>query len=280
MSTKEKREAQSPPSGEEDDLKRRIIDGGAPVLISLDEIPEEEDQGDTGTELTVLRKLEGKKIARNQWCKDKKLEVAHNDLATKVGNSVSATNSNIESLEAKLNETLTANSHLSGRIEQLEDEQRRFASLQTQVNETQSKQMNSLKIEQGFTSEYVHDSSSEVNECKILIAGIHKSPGENTLTVALNCINKVVSTAMTEVHQNDQKEGLKKLHLSDIRNAYRVGKPNAGNHKCNIAVTFVRMLDKELVYRAKACTKGDKRIKFFLNDDVSKDGRTLKAKMR
>lgn len=37
-----KREAQSPLSGDEDDLKRCIIDDGVPVLATLDEIAEDE----------------------------------------------------------------------------------------------------------------------------------------------------------------------------------------------------------------------------------------------
>lgn len=61
MSTSKKREAQSPLLGEDDDLKRRNIEGEIPVLISLDEISENEDHSDSGSELTVLRKLEGEK---------------------------------------------------------------------------------------------------------------------------------------------------------------------------------------------------------------------------
>lgn len=313
MSSSKKRDAQSPLSGEEEDLKRRIIDVGAPALISLDETSEEEEPSDS--DLTALRKLESESkedpdksvsdrvdsligrmdrfmdcfaslhttVTKNQRSNDKKfkrLEVAHNDLATLVGNSTSATSSKIESLEAKLNETLAANSRLTSRIEQLEGDQKHQAALQKQVNETQSKQIDSLEIEQGFTNKYLHDCSSELKEAKILIAGVHESPGENTCVIALNCINKVISSALAEKHQNVQKDGLKKLYLSDISNAYRIGKPNVGNPKRTIVVSFVRMLDKEMVYQAKAITKGDKKIKFFLNDDVSKDGRVLKAKMR
>lgn len=81
-------------------------------------------------------------------------------------------------------------------------------------------------------------------------------------------------------HQGANNEGLEKLRRSDIGTAYRMGKPRGKNPKRNIAVTFVRTLDKDKVYRAKSITKETKGIKFYMNDDVSKDGRSLKAKMR
>lgn len=315
MSANRKRDAESPLSGEDDDLKRRIIGEGPSTLVSLDEITDDEDQSDPGTDLAALRKMEGERkedpdksvsdrvdsligrmdrfmdcfatlhstVTKNQRCNEKKfkcLEGAHNDLATKVDNSEMATKSKIDSLEAQLTESLSTTSRLSSRIEQLEDEQKRFVSTQSKVNDSQAKELNKLTIEQGFTNKYVHDCSSEIKECKVIIAGVHEPQDENVSTTALNSINKLINAALADKNQDIKKEGLRKLYLSDISNVYRIGKPRRGNFKRNIVVTFVRTLDKEMVYRAKAITKEDGKIKFFLNDDVSKDGRILKAKMR
>lgn len=45
-------------------------------------------------------------------------------------------------------------------------------------------------------------------------------------------------------------------------------------------MTFMRTSEKEMVYKAKSELKDNDGIKFYLNDDVAADGRTLKAKLR
>lgn len=90
--------------------------------------------------------------------KSKHLETAHNDLVDKVVKSAESTESRMESLEAKLEETLSANAKLADKVVHLEEEHSRRASLQRQVN--------SLEIEQGKLK---HDCRSEVKERKIII---------------------------------------------------------------------------------------------------------------
>lgn len=56
MAESNKRQAQSPLSGDEEDLKRRIIMEDPPILIRLDETSEEENELDKPTELKALIK--------------------------------------------------------------------------------------------------------------------------------------------------------------------------------------------------------------------------------
>lgn len=126
MAETNKRQAQSPLSGDEDDIKRRILMEDSPILVSLDEISEEERESEStvGTELIELLKNGDSKglgenqpagakvdslinrmdrfmecfaslhstVSKNQHSNDRKfkrLEEAHNDLAIKVKDSSS-----------------------------------------------------------------------------------------------------------------------------------------------------------------------------------------------
>lgn len=152
-------------------------------------------------------------------------------------------------------------------------------SHQDEINDQQSKEIKNLKIEQGYTDRYVQDCFTETKERKMIISGIKETAGEDTANVALGCLNKVISTAISRIRPEDQPQGLKKLSQSAIDNVFRVGKVG-GNRKRNISLTFMRVSDKEMVYKAKAEVKEEDEIRFFLNDDVSAGGRSLKAKMR
>lgn len=319
MSTSKKREAQSPLAGDDEDLKRRIIEDKTPILVKLDEIPDD-DEEPAGSELTILCKLEGEReseaeknvsdkvesligrmdrfmdcfatlhsqVSKNQRSNDRKfkgLETAHNTLATRVSQTTAYTLSRIDSLETQLQESISANSKLQRRVEKLEEEQKSNTLRQAHINDEQSRtainhsrKLNSLEIEQGYINKNVYDCSSEIKERKIIITGVKEQSGENVAATALSCINKVISTAIA-LKQNEP-HGLKKLHTHDIDNVFRLGKASRGNQKRNICLTFIRMQDKEMVFRAKGELKDDKEIKFFINDDVQTDGRRMKARMR
>lgn len=176
MSGPNKRKPQSPLSGDEDGLKRRIIMEDAPALISLDELPES-DEGETngGTELSAILKDDREvKPDPNQSVAEKvdcsliawtSLD-AHNDLVTTVIKSAESTESRIESLEAKLEESISANERLADKIASLEDKHNRRATLQGHINEENSQKIGTLEIEQGFTNRNVFDCRSEVKERK------------------------------------------------------------------------------------------------------------------
>lgn len=307
---KKKRDAQSPLAGDDDDLKRRIIGEDKPDLIALDEILDDVDENEAEFDLTKLLRQEDEKVKnldssatqnvesligrmdrfmqcfaslqastyKNQRMNEKKfkqIESAHNALASKVANSSASTNSRIETLEEELKECLTANSALTKKVEYLMDEQTR----QQQVNEQHSKSIKNLGIEQGFIDKKVNDCHSEVKERKMIISGVEEFPGENVTVVALGCLNKIIQAAIALKHPDAHPDGLRKLKYDSIDNVFRIGKVG-NNRKRNISVTFMRFEDKEMVFRAKTAKKDDEGIRFFLNDDSTTDGRSLKSKLK
>lgn len=314
LSNTKKRDAQSPLSGDEEDLKRRVIGDDFPVLVTLDDIDEEGDQPEAESGLALLLKQEeeikpsedssmGKKVdsligrmdrfmncfadlhttvTKNQRSNDLKfsrLESAHNELAVKTASSTSNNRNRIEALEAQLKESATTNSLLLDRITRLEEKQARGEMQQGRINDQQARDLRKLEIEQGFTNKNVLDCFTETKERKMIISGMNEAPGENTNSVALGCINKIIGAAIASKQPDSELGGLKKLSLSAIDNVFRVGKAGR-NRRRNISLTFLRVTDKEMVYRAKMDSKDDDGIKFYLSDDVSLDGRTLKAKLR
>lgn len=241
MSESNKRQAQSPLAGDEDYLKRRIIMEDLPLVISLDDTCNEETAPlpDGGAELASILENDNKvkpksdrpadekvdclidrmdnfmkcfaalhsTVIKNQHGNERKLkclEAAHNDLVGKVVKSAESTESRIESLEAKLEESLSANTELADKVARLEGEQDRRAGLQRLVNEDNSKKINALEIDLGFTNRNMYDCRSEVKERKMIIVGVAESSGENVKIAALNCINTVIEAAM--IHSIDDKE--------------------------------------------------------------------------
>lgn len=303
-----KRQAQSPLSGDEDDLNRRIIDDEAPVLLSLDEISDNEEKG-AEEELLSLVNKDGNKddesnkstaekvefligridrfmdcfatlqssVNKNQRSNDKKfkqLEGAHNELATKVASSTISNRMRIEALEAQLKDSLSKNTRLENRITQLEGAQED----QRLRNKKQRKINNDLEMEQGYINKNLYDHGSEIKERKMIISGVLESPGEVVSTVALNCIHKIIDAAIASKQPNStQLGGLRKLNRNSIDNVFRIGKHG---RRRNISVTFVKFDDKEMVFKAKMDTKEEDGIKFFLNEDAFVDGRTLKANLK
>lgn len=308
-----KRDAQSPLSGDEDDVKRRFIEDNKPVLVSLDDIVEEDGTAAEDSELVALLKHDEKDrpdadstmtkkvdsligrmdrfmncfadlhatVTKNQCFNEKKfkhLEAAHNEFAVKVTNSVTNNSSRIDLLGMQLKESLSANTVLVNRITQLEDKHERELSAQSLINSHTTKEFKDLKIEQSYTNRNVYDCFAETKERKMIISGVNESPGEDILTVALGCVNKVIEAAIAQRKPEDIG-GLKKLSKSSLDNVFRIGKVGK-NRRRNISLTFMRVSDKEMVFASKAEIKEQDGIKFFLNDDVSTDGRTLKAKLR
>lgn len=305
-----KREAQSPLSGDDEDLKRRIIGENAPVLVSLEDINEGDESTEAESELTNILRMEGEKgpypdssmsqkvesligrmdrfmqcfaslqasTSKNQRSNDKKfklLESAHNTLATKVSESAALNDDRMVSLEKQLKDATSANAALTKKVDFLIEERVK----QSQTNEMNSKAIKSLGIEQGFIIKNVNDCHAEVKERKMIVSGVPESPGENVATVALGCINKVIQAAIALKDPNAHREGLRKLGQDSIDNVFRIGKPGK-YRKRNISITFMRVDIKEMVFRAKAEVKDDEGIKFFLNDDTTLDGRTLKSKLK
>lgn len=318
MSGNNKRHAQSPLSGDEEDLKSRIIMEEVPNLVALDELPDSEDQATAdngGSALLAILEGEGKTntqsekassdkvdrlidrmdrfmecfanlhstVSRNQSSNQqnfKRLEAAHNDMVNKVVKSAESTESRLESLEAKLEESLAANEKLVDKVTNLENEQDRRFKIQRQINDDSSKTINSLEIEQGYTNRYLHDCRSETKERKMIISGIPESSGENVKMTALNKINKVIEAVLALKNPDHDLTGVRKLKVRDIDNVYRIGKNPSGSRKRNISVTFLSVDDREMVINAKSNLKDDQSIKYFFNEDVSIDGRALKTRLK
>lgn len=315
MSASNKRNAQSPLSGDEDDIKRRIIMEDSPILVSLDEISEEENESTEGSELTDLLKhgdgkdLEDKMppaakvdslinrmdrfmecfaslhstVSKNQNSnnrKFKKLEEAHNDLAVKVKDTSLSTVSRLESLEARLKETQLENTKLSDQVKKLQDDHANMNRLQKQVNYENDKKFTILEEEQGVTNKTMHDCYSEVKERKLIISGVAEAKNEEVAKAALDNINKVIEAAIALKNPEENLCGLRKLHRGSIDNVYRIGKNARGPFSRNISVTFLRFDDKDMVIRAKLALKGDSNSKIFFNEDISNEGRALKAQLK
>lgn len=315
MADSNKRQAQSPLSGDEDDLKRRIIMEDPPTLVSLDEISEDESEPTPDTELEKLLGNGGGKeadttrsaaekvdclinrmdkfmecfsslhstVSRNQHTntrKFKRLEQAHNDLATKVIDSSSSTLGRLESLEAKLKESQSENAKLANKLKCLEDDQTRKDVLQRQMNDSNTKRLTALEQENGFINKNMLDCWSEVKERKLIIAGVAENPNEDVSKTALDSINRVIKAAIAMKDPEVNLGGLRKLHRGSIDNVYRIGKSARGPFSRNISVTFLRFDDKDMAIRAKSDIKGDTDIKIFFNEDVSTDGRALKTQLK
>lgn len=260
MSGSNKRQAQSPLSGDDEDVKRRIIMEDTLTIISLDELSGGEggEESDTngGSELAAIqgKDLESKpdQMAANKvdclinWMdrfmecfaklhttvskdqhvnqrKSKHLETAHNDLVDKVVKSAESTESRMESLEAKLEETLSANAKLADKVVHLEEEHSRRASLQRQVN--------SLEIEQGKLK---HDCRSEVKERKIIITWVPQTSGES-----VKVVEQYQQSRWSSHFPETTRCPAGKLKIHEIDNVFRVGKSGGGNRKHNISLTFL-----------------------------------------
>lgn len=255
-SSNKKRELQSPLSGDEDNQKRRAIGEHDPILVALDEISEDDDQAAAESGLNELLRQEkenrpdpdgsmAKKVdsligrmdcfmncfadlhatvSKNQRLNDKKfkhLESTHNEFAVRITKSASSNKSRIESLEAQLKETKATNSALVNRLTKLEEDQAHKSSLQRQVNEQHSNEINDLKIEQGFTKKNVLDCFSAVKKRNLIISGVNETTGEDTTAVALGCINEVIGAAIA-LKNPDSQVAMRKLQRSSIDNVFRI----------------------------------------------------------
>lgn len=318
MSGSNKRTAQSPLSGDEEDLKRRYIMEDPPTLTSLEEIPEGEDSesaSNEGSALSALLEEDDKSkphssrppaekvdclidrmdnfmkcfatlhstVIKNDHSNQRKfkgLESAHNDLINKVVKSAETTEGRLEALEAKLEESLSANAKLADKVARLEDDNERKSRLQRHINVVNSDKITALEIEQGYTNRNMYDCRAEVKERKIIISGVAETSGENVKLTALNSINKVIEAALALKESDAHHGGLRKLKIREIDNVYRIGKLRKGHSKRNISVTFLTHDDKEMVTKAKAKLKDDEGLSYFFNDDVSNDGRALKTDLK
>lgn len=196
-------------------------------------------------------------------------------MVDKVVKSAESTENRLETLESKLDKCLSVNAKLNERLEYLEGEHSRSTNVQRQLTEENSKKINSLEVDLGFTNRNMFDCWAETKERKIVISGIAESNGEDVKTTALNAINRVVSSALALKNPETSLTGLRKLKAREIDNVYRIGK----FHR-NISVTFLTVDDKDMIIKAKSALKNDQDIKFFFNDDISNDGSTLKTKLK
>lgn len=222
-------------------------------------------------------------VSKNQSSnirKFKRLENAHNSLATKVSNSTISMKDRLDSLESKLKESQSMNTKLADKVKRLEDEQICKDRLQKQVNDRNARKFINMEEEQGFTNKYLHDCSSEVKVRKLILSNVAETPNEDVSKTALDNINKIIEAAIAAKDPEANLDGLRKLHRGSIDNVYRIGKNPRGRFSRNISVTFLRYDDKEMVLKAKSDIKGDDVVKIFLSEDVSAEGRALKGQLK
>lgn len=166
MSASTKRDAQSPPAGEGDNVKRRTMEDKL-NLISLDEISDSESHSDFEVEpmlkpphnddkeveiplgdkvhlligrmdkfidcFSSMQKNTAKNQKRNEK-KFKRLEEAHNVLLTRVGGNSEATSSKLEELESRIKQNEIENRELRSKLSDLEDKHDEVTENQLKVN--------------------------------------------------------------------------------------------------------------------------------------------------
>lgn len=311
MSSSSKREANSPVMGDDQQTKRRNIHEDPPSLVCLDKISGDSSQSDAETDtltnsderpLTTLSTDEKvdclighmdkffecfnivqKKASKNERKNARKfnyLESAHNELLSKVVSASSSTDLRLRNLEERLVGSEDANNDRTDKLSSLGANFDRHVAVQHSVNADNSKKMDNLEMNQGYTDKNVLDLASEVKERKVIISRIHESPNEDVATIALEAINKVINTAIADIHPDDSLDCLRILMPKAIDNVYRIGKIKGGRFNRNISVTFIRVEDREKVLRAHKATKDNAEINYFISDDLTSDGRALKAQLK
>lgn len=212
--------------------------------------------------------------------KFKHLETAHNELLSTVVDSSRATDSRIADLESKLARCIETNKDLTDKVSSLVANHDRQTAIQHSINADTSKKMNTLQVNQGYTDKNVLDLASEVKERKIIISRVYEAADEDVKTTALECINKVINAAIAKIHPDDSLNGLRILMPNAIDNVFRIGKPRAGKYNRNISVTFIHVEDKDMLITARSSIKDNQEITYFISDDLTPDGRALKAKLK
>lgn len=294
-------------------MKRRNTLEDPPSLVSLDDLSGDSSQSEAETDLpstlqgadkpsstqsvdekvdTLINRMDKfldcfniiqKKAAKKEKSDSKKfkcLEAAHNDLIAKVITSSTTTDSRLDSLEERLARSEDLNKDLSDKLASLEANYDRNVAMQHSINAENQKKITSVEMNQGHTDKNVLDLASEVKVRKIIISRVHEDPNEDVSTTALECINSVINAAILDTHPDASLNGLKILMPNAIDHVFRIGKPRRGNYRRNISVTFARFDDKDMVIRARAATKDNEDIKFFISDDLTPDGRALKAELK
>lgn len=314
MSSERKRDAQSPLSGDEAQNKRRNILENPPKLVTLDELSGDssysdvetdlpsypkDDDGKTVASLTTDEKVDkligrmdkfldcfnimqrkSTKRAKRDDKKFKCLESAHNELIATVVDSTDTINSRLAKLEDKLTQSEDRNRELSDKLADLESNCDRRFGIQNTVSSENSKRISTLDLNLGHTDKNVLDLASEVKEKKIIISRVQESQDEDVRTTALECINTVINTAITDLEPDASLNGLRILMPNAIDKVFRIGKPRGGKYMRNISVTFMRGEDKDMVIAARLAVKNNEEITFFISDDQTPDGRALKAQLK
>lgn len=212
--------------------------------------------------------------------KFKRLEAAHNELVTKIVDSSADTDSRFSAIEEKLAKSEEANKNLLEKLANLETNQDRHFNIQRAINKESSKKFNTLEVNQEYTDKNVLDLASEVKQRKIIISRVYEPSSEDVNTTALECINKVINAAIATIHPDASLDGLRILMPKAIDNVFRIGKKRGANHRRNISVTFLCKDDKDMVFRACTVVKGDEDLNYFISDDLTADGRALKANLK
>lgn len=153
-------------------------------------------------------------------------------------------------------------------------------SIQNALNTENSKKLTSLDLNLGHTDKNVLDLVSEVKERKIIISRVQESQDEDVKTTALECINAVINTAIVDLDPDASLNGLRILMPTAIDNVFHIGKPRAGKNMRNIAVSFIQMEDKDMVICVRLAVKNSEEINFFISEELTSDGRALKAQLK
>lgn len=228
---------------------------------------------------SIMQK-EAAKSERKNTRKFKCLESAHKELASKVVSSSMTADSRIKNLEERLARYEDANKDLTDKVSSFGDNLDRHIGVQHSINADNARKMSDFEMNQGYTDRNLLDLASEVKERKVIISRVHEASDEDVSTTALEAINKVINAAITDTHPDASLNGLRILMTKTIDNVFRIGKSRGGRLTRNISATFARVDEKEMVLRAQKISKENEDIKFFISDDLTNDGRALKAQLK
>lgn len=330
-----KRQAQSPAEGSEDDVKRRNVlskvDLGnltsdqakdkVEVAISDQQLPPKSDSPKgtikpaTVDELAVkvdsltvkmdkvleyLVTQKEKSDAQDQLnnAKLKLLESSHNQMIDKIGHidldmvsclaKTSQNTIDIEGNVASINALETQVRMLKAadcdKEIKLKDMEKKMDKMQKVISEAKGS---------------ILDLGMEVRDRRVMICGIRESPHEDLIGVALDELNKLMKSVVTQKKsdatdspkETDQqgrgstrlprRPQFRLLVLADIDNAYRLGVPLKGKNKKprNISVSFTAGYIKGMILAAKSSSKV-KTKGIYINEDLRPEARALRADLK
>lgn len=209
------------------------------------------------------------------------LESAHNDVADRLD----LVNADIDSNATKIARNSTNIESNEACISTLETQLRickaTYEEYITRLKDMDL-EMKNLKSNLSENRRAIVDLGMEVRERRLALSGVAKANAENSVSTALEAVNKILTHAINQSKQESKSTAarpkLRVLMLADIDNAYRVGKQKRKGPR-SLIITFSFTHVRQMVFSAKKymSTLG---VKYYLNEDLTQEARDLRANLK